>query len=254
MAYPSPPVGDEGKSLREVRDGPCSVLDVHDHHLCGMALWGWRRVLSWIRPVPVEEVLGQHGVLTVRWEQGRKVLNSAYANQSFGSLHRMWRVVLQGLDLGTVRSGNILLLGLGGGSVIHIIRNELGMTSPITAVEVDPIMVELANRHFGLVDQHNVVVLLGDATIQVHALVARFDLIVVDLFDDLDLARGVDGRTFVHGLRDRCAEGGVVYFNTVAYDRSSDVRCQRVHDHLVNVFNAVEELRVEEINRVFIAR
>lgn len=191
-------------------------------------------------------------MLTVRWEAGTKVLNSVEGNQSFGALHRVWQAVFAHLRLNQRPPRHVLLLGLGGGSVPAILREELAIAAPITAIELDPGMVQLARMHFALDRHRNLEVILGDATIQVHALRDRYDLVVVDLFADLDLARGVDSRAFLHGLRDRCAENGVVCFNTVAYDSASDWRCQAVHDHGLNVFHRVQELRQEEVNRVFI--
>jgi len=88
----------------------------------------------------------------------------------------------------------------------------------------------------------------------VQAMHQRYDLVVVDLFADLDLAQGVDTAGFAHALRERCADGGVVCFNTVSYDRASEVRCCRIKDRLGRVFSSVEEFRTEELNRVFIAR
>lgn len=213
-----------------------------------------RRLLSWLWPQPGSLAAGRFGTLEVRWEQGRKVLNSANGNQSFGSLHRVWQQTLSRV-LGTDPAPrSILLLGLGGGSVPTILRNERGIMAPILAVELDPTMVELGKVHFGLGSHTGLRVILGDATIQVHAMKERFDMVLVDLFDDLDLARGVDSRSFLHGLRDRCADGGVVCFNTVAYDETSDRRCQTVLDHARRVFHTVEELRLEGFNRMFIAR
>lgn len=212
------------------------------------------RLLSWVWPVRVATTQGLHGPLEVRWEYGRKVLNSLNGNQSFGSLHRVMQELFRHLDLHNTPPDNVLLLGLGAGSVVHILRRELGLSAPITALEIDPSMVELARSHFTLDAHEHVNVVLGDAIIQVQAMRERFALVVVDLFDDLDLAQGVDTGGFVHALRDRCADGGIVCFNTVAYDETSNARCLRVHDRLVRVFNKVEEFRTEEINRVFIAR
>ncbi|MBX2971801.1 MAG: fused MFS/spermidine synthase [Flavobacteriales bacterium] len=212
----------------------------------------FRRLLSHLWPVNEAHADGLHGELAVRWEAGRKVLNSAQGNQSFGALHRVWQDVFTHLALHKAPPRSVLLLGLGGGSVPAILRTELGIGAPITAIELDPAMVKLARRHFGLDSHQGLEVIMGDATIQVHALRQRFDLVLVDLFADLDLARGVDSRAFLHGLRDRCGEGGTVCFNTVAYDEESDRRCQAVHDHALAVFGRVDELRLEELNRVFI--
>ena len=214
-------------------------------------LW---RTLSWLWPIRTAQVDGRHGPLEVRWEYGRKVLNSSGANQSFGSLHRVWQQVFRHPMVRQLSPADVLLLGLGGGSVVHILRHELGSKAPITAVEMDPAMVHLARTHFRLDACPDVHVVTGDAVIQVQAMEQRFGLVVVDLFDDLDLARGVDTRGFAHGLRDRCAENGAVCFNTVSYDAASEARCERVLAHLRTVFVTVTELRTEGINRVFIAR
>jgi len=210
------------------------------------------RWMSRFMPVRVAQVEGLHGPLEVRWERGRKVLNSAQANQSFGRLHNVWQLVLKAQDLD--RAGSALILGLGGGSALHILRNELGLAMPATAVELDPVVVHVAREHFGLDRHANVDLIVGDAIIHIQAMRQRFDLVLVDLFDDLDLARGVDTRGFAHGLRERCAEGGTVCFNTVAYDDTSEARCDRVLAHLRRVFLTVDEMRTEGVNRVFIAR
>ena len=211
-----------------------------------------RRIISYFWPIAETRAEGRHGELTVRWEAGTKVLNSVQGNQSFGALHRVWQAVFAEVLVQGSPPREVLLLGLGGGSVPAILRDELGIAARITAIELDPTMVQMARDHFALERHQDLQVILGDATIQVHAIRQRFDLVLVDLFDDLDLARGVDSRAFLHGLRDRCAEGGLVCFNTVAYDEASDRRCQAVHDHGLTVFRRVHELRLEEVNRVFI--
>jgi ubiquinone/menaquinone biosynthesis C-methylase UbiE len=40
-------------------------------------------------------------------------------------------------------------MGYGAGSVAHILRNELGIDAPITAVDNDAAMLKLARDHFG---------------------------------------------------------------------------------------------------------
>jgi len=212
-----------------------------------------RRTLSWLWPQTEATAEGRSGKLEVRWENGRKVLNSPNGNQSFGALHRVWQKTLAHLDLQADPPRSVLMLGLGAGSAVTILREELSIKCPIIAVELDPVIVRLARSHFQLDRFTDLNVIEGDATIQVHALRDRYDLVLVDLFEDLDLARGVDARSFIHGLRDRCSDMGKVCINTVAYDETSDRRCQAVHDHAQRVFHGIEELRLEEVNRMFIA-
>lgn len=201
--------------------------------------------------MPAGLVSARSGELWLRYENGRLVLNSANANQSFGSLHRVWQQVFRLLELKARPPEGILLLGLGGGSVPCIVRDELGLSMPITAVEIDPVMILLAKEHFGLDRFDKVNVVEGDAVVQAHGTRERFDLVLVDLFEDLDLARGVDTLGFAHALRDRCS--GTLCFNTVAYDATSAARCERVKSNLVKVFGTVQEWSLEGVNRVFVA-
>lgn len=210
------------------------------------------RAMSRLAPVRVATAQGRSGTLVARWEGGRLVLNSAHANQSFGSLHRVWQEVLRARLAAEGQPRSVLLLGLGGGSVPRILRMELGCAAPITAVEIDAAMIRMARAHFGLDAVTGLTVVEGDAIVQAHAIAQRFDWVLVDLFDDLDLARGTDTLGFAHALRDRCA--GTLCFNAVGYDAASDRRCQRVKEHLLRVFSAVDEMRLEDVNRVFIAR
>jgi len=212
----------------------------------------WSKWLSWAWPIPVAERMGKHGPLEVRYEAGQLVLNSPSGNQSFGSLHRVWQSVFNRLNLKDSPPQNVLLLGLGGGSVARILRQELRVAAPITAVEIDPAMVELAQRYFQLDAITGLRIIQGDAIIQAHGLTGRFDLVVVDLFADLDLANGVDTMGFAHALRNRCE--GVLCFNTVAYNGPSRRRCDKVKANLERVFTSVDEWRLEGVNRVFIAR
>ena len=181
------------------------------------------------------------------------MLNSIHGNQSFGSLHLVWQRVLDRAITNRTPPHSVLILGFGGGSAFHILRQEMGLTMPVTAVEIDPVMIQLAILHFNHLHDPDLRLIEGDATILVHGMTERFDLVLVDLFDDLDLARGVDTNGFAHALRDRCAENGSVYFNTVAYSVNSDLRCQRVRLQLAKAFLQVEEWAFEGSNRVFVA-
>lgn len=218
-------------------------------HLCPMNI---KRLVSYICPISVERFTGALGEREVRYEKGDLVLNSAQGNQSFGSLHRVWQRVFAGIGLERSPPSEVLLLGLGGGSVPRILRRELGLACPITAVEIDPAMISAAKRHFGLNQWQALTVIEGDAIMHVHAMKQRFGLVLVDLFDDLDLAPGVDTAGFAHALRDRC--DGTLCFNTVGYDAESGARCNRILANLKKVFGSVDELRLEGVNRVFIAR
>lgn len=211
-----------------------------------------QRIISLLWPIPVSRSEGNFGMLEVRWEGGRKVLNSAHGNQSFGSLHRVWQQAFEHIELRAMPPANVLLLGLGAGSVPTILRKEMGCNAPITAVEIDPKMTHIGRSEFDLGELAGLTIIEGDATVRIHALPDRYALVVVDLFEDLDLARGADTMGFAHALRERCDE--ILLFNTVGYHAESKQRCDRVRENLTRCFHTVDELVLEDVNRVFIAR
>lgn len=119
----------------------------------------------------------------VNYENGVKVLNSENTNYSFGSLHQ---IMLKGIDevLRNKRPRNILMLGLGAGSAISILKQKCKHDFELTAVEIDADLIELARRHFELSEQ-NVNIVNDDASHAIKVLDAgQFDLIIDDVFLD----------------------------------------------------------------------
>jgi spermidine synthase len=212
------------------------------------------RLLSHLVPVRLERAEGRHGPLELAYEQGRLVVNSTGANQSFGSLHRAWRDALDHFVPDGRPLRQVLVVGLGAGSVVHILRAERGIAAPITAVEDDPLMVRWGRNHFGLSAWPHLTVLEADAREALAGLQDRFDLVLVDLFTDLDVPEWTGTDTFLDLLRARTAEGGLLLFNTIPHDPKGRATSERIGAGLRLRFGTVEEQGYEGLNRMFIAR
>lgn len=211
------------------------------------------RLLSYIWPVRVWRGSGAHGYLEVVWEYGRAVVNSAHANQSFGSLHRVWQRAFKDADIRERKPATALVLGYGAGSVARIIAEELALPTRLVGVDDDPMMLDLARKRPLFRPAQDVELIEADAFAYVARCEERFDLIVVDLFHDLDFAPGVEERSFLTGIRRLASPWGVVLVNTVAHDEKSAHRSARLGDELRLVFAEVRERHYEGINRVYIA-
>lgn len=210
--------------------------------------------MSYFRPVRVWNGNGRWGPLDICWEKGTLVLNGPRSNQSFGSLHRVWQQALEAALKPGKPSGPVLMLGFGAGSAAHILRHERNSTAPILAVELDPLMIRLAHEHFRAGTLTDLTILEGDALAFVRTEPRAFDLVLVDLFHDLDLAPGVDTAEFLQGLAARTAPDGDLLFNTVAHDAMGQARSERIGLGLRQCFDRVEELQLEGLNQVFHAR
>jgi len=129
-------------------------------------------------------------------------------------------VAVDGADLGEsywsamvpdVRPRSALLLGLGAGTIARLLTDRFGPV-PIVGVERDPAVVALGRAHFGL-DLPNLEVVVEDAFAFVDTCSQTFDLIGVDLYDGLVLARGTLAKPFLRRLRALLAPGGCVVLN-----------------------------------------
>ncbi|MEO8734822.1 MAG: methyltransferase domain-containing protein [Flavobacteriales bacterium] len=210
-------------------------------------------LLSYAWPMPVWQGPGRYGPLQLTWESGHLVVNSGHANQSYGNLHAVWQECLSELNLRRDPPGSILILGFGAGSAATIIRQEFGLSAPITGVEGDPEMLRLARDHFRVDRFKELLLIHSDALEFVERNMDRFDLVLVDLCHELDLAPGVDEEPFIAGLRKCTMDGGILCFNTIVHDAESGSRSQLVSGSLRQQFGNVEEHCYLGINHVLVA-
>lgn len=180
-------------------------------------LHGARWLLSFVaRQKLVRRSSAHHAFLEVSIVRGRTVLDGATVNYSFGGLHQVFAEAFERLAVADRDLRSILLLGLGAGSVVELLRRKGRVKAPITALEIDPVMVEIAREHFGLSRWKNLEVITADAVAWVAHENRRFDLVVVDLFDEAVIPPACRTPWFLRRLRDHLAPGGLLVFNVVA--------------------------------------
>jgi len=76
---------------------------------------------------------------------------------------------------------SVLLLGLGGGSVIKYLRRRYPLAR-LTTVEIDPVMVEVAKKHFHIDSVKNLKIINNDAVAFIKNAKEKYSLILVDCF------------------------------------------------------------------------
>lgn len=112
----------------------------------------------------------------------------------------------------------VLLLGLGGGAAVHLLRSWCP-GAHITAVELNPMHIRLARRYFD-VKGRDLTLVQGDARAFVEQYSGTpFDLVIEDLFQD---SAGEPGRAFVadrrwcSALRRLVGRHGALVMNTLS--------------------------------------
>lgn len=101
------------------------------------------------------------------------------------------------------RPEQVLLLGLGGGSVIKYLRRRYPKTK-LTAVEIDPVMIEIAKKHFHIAKIKNLKIINADAVDYIQKTKDRFDLILVDCFQGHTTPSGFDDPRVLKVMKSKC--------------------------------------------------
>jgi spermidine synthase len=122
----------------------------------------------------------------------------------------------------------VLIVGLGGGAMVRFLTHHQP-EAQIDAVEIDPVVVRLADEYFGVRSGGNVRVHTADGVAFVESTKDRYDLILMDAFlrpsSDTD-STGVPTRlktlAFLGRLKQALAPGGIVAFNINEHDTMAD--------------------------------
>jgi spermidine synthase len=213
-----------------------------------------QKFLSWIWGLKIRTLSSVlNGELEVWYIAGKYRLDSGKANYSFGALHQLFQKVFREINLTGRNPESLLLLGLGAGSVVSIIRDELGMSTRITGVEHDAQVVQLAKEYFGIDRFSGLTIVHKDAAEFVTRNDQKFDCIVIDLFHDRDVPEKFIQRSFLNDCFLHLSENGILIFNFI----TANIRQKEEFEELKRNCAALgKEFRVLELmgeNKVIIA-
>ena len=179
-----------------------------------------KRLLSYILPVKIYQKKSEFSKnLEVTWNNGYLVLDSENTNYSFGSLQRVLKKGLKYIGYERINTfENILILGVAGGSVIETIKNDIKFKGKITGVEIDATAIEIANKYFGLNNYKNVEIIIEDAFEFVLKTKEKYDLIVIDIFQDTTMPNFLFEDFFINRINLLLKVNGFILFNTMVLD------------------------------------
>jgi spermidine synthase len=112
------------------------------------------------------------------------------------------------------RATRTLVIGLGGGSLVKRMWRDYPWMR-IDAVELDPDVIEIARELFALPDDERIRVIAGDGRAYVETCPERFDILVIDAFDDDRVPRSLTTEEFMRACRDRLTPDGVIAYSVI---------------------------------------
>jgi spermidine synthase len=128
----------------------------------------------------------------------------------------------------------ILLIGLGGGSMVRFLRRFFPEVA-ITVVDIDPAIVEVAADYFGVTPAPNLEILAEDGFEFLARPGPRYDVIYMDAFLKPGMETDTEGAplrmqttNFLRSLQDRLLPGGQLVINiNVQEDTADDIATLR---------------------------
>lgn len=140
-------------------------------------------------------------------------------------------------------ASRILILGLGGGTIQNLISRKMPHSHMVT-VEIDPVMVDLSTKYFGVGELPNHRIILNDALRVVTSpedfdlSKVSFDVAIVDIYIGEKYPDLGKSGNFLDSVRDMVVPGGLIIFNriyTQHHQEDVDTFVHQVKDFLVDV-------------------
>lgn len=175
-----------------------------------------KKWLSYLFPQAFKKLPSKHhGMLEISWLNGKKVLDTSLSNYSYGSLQQILKKGIQAIRF-EPNTLEILVLGMGVGSVLETLRKDFHSKASIDLVEFDPQIIELAINEFNLSQYQPYSVFQSDALQYLQDCKKNYQFIIVDLFIGNTIPSDFTSKKFATLLENHLQTGGKIIFNTMA--------------------------------------
>ncbi len=209
-----------------------------------------KQFLSYFYLVTVKKISSNYNPgLCLQLEAGKLLLNTTNANYSYGNLHKVFEEAFDRMDLQNCDPKSILILGLGTGSVIDIIQRQYGLDPKITAVEIDPAIIDCL-KYWNRLNLDKTHIICGNAFEIIHQLDEEYDLIIVDLFIDMDVESSINTPEFLSQLKALASHQGTILINYVVKTKDQKNEFAEFQLALMKHFKKITGHEILDINRV----
>ena len=211
-----------------------------------------KRLLSYIYPITKKITSKHSGTLEVTWYNGKKHLNTKNANYSYGSLQKILKIGLQKIDLHQCKK--VLILGMGGGSVIQTLKKVFTSQHHITAIDIDPVIIAIAKDEFEVAETTQLEIICTDALDFMQRNKKLFDLIIIDLFIDIEIPAPFFSTSFWEAICSATHLNGSILFNASLH-HDNTVKLTAITNLLKTHHFEVEKTdKVDNTNTLLIAK
>ncbi len=207
----------------------------------------WKKILSRFREVHIETVTGLGDEpLSVYLYKGRLQLCVRDAIYSYDDYYINFYRAFAGMDLKALPDRNVLVLGLGLGSVPYMLERHFGRDFDYTAIELDEAVIYLASRYTLPRLSSPLEIYQADGRQWLEYSSGQFGLICMDIFTGDQVPEHMTDQGFIELLRDHLSPGGCLLFNRLyRYKQDRDIAHRFVEEVFAPVFPEYTTLEIE---------
>lgn len=184
------------------------------------------------------------GPIEVKEQLGNYTLHVDGLIQSGGIIEGIWKKPLKQVTHNKLHVTRCLVLGLGGGTVVQLIKARWP-EAKIIGVEIDPEIIKIGKKYFRLNEIKNLEIINADAVNWVKRFYVlkhrnkKFDLIIVDLYIGDRFSSQVASNEFLKNLKKLLSKNGIIIFNRLI-SPSEDL--EGFEEKLRNCFSKINKL------------
>jgi len=174
----------------------------------------WKHIASYLTDFRIEAVEGQHNpYLEVVYSRGRYRLDTANAIYSYENLYTNFYYSFRQIKLDKQDIKNVLILGLGLGSIPMMLERDYKRKYHYTAIEIDEEVLYLANKYTLHKLESSIEIVCADARIFVQNCTEQYDLVCMDIFLDDVIPNQFEQIDFLENLKTLIAPKGLLMYN-----------------------------------------
>jgi spermidine synthase len=195
-----------------------------------------KRLLSYFVELPVEATGSDYTPeLNITLRKGRYQLDTGHAVYSYDDLYVNFREAFLDIPLDELPNKDVLVLGLGLGSIPYLLDVIFDKQFHYVAVEIDEEIIRLAEKYSLQRLSSSIELVHADAKVFVDVCEEEFGLICVDIFLDDVVPEAFEQPYFLEDCKRLLLPSGYLIFNRLARSDEEKASTQQYFDDVFQV-------------------
>lgn len=189
--------------------------------------------------------------LEVNYNNGKLVLDSKNTNYSYGNLQKVLEKGLEIIGKNKIKNfQNILVLGVGAGSIIESLVEKYEYKNKIIGIELDEKVIEIAEKYFNIKKFTQLDLISYNAFDFVFETKKTFDFILIDIFEDSSMPNFLFENHFINRLSQILNSKGLILFNTMVLNEKDKLRNEKFIKENSKIFEISSKNKIEIYNEL----